>query len=141
MLPFAGIVALPVPHDNKKVVCTALFDVLMQQPVHPGEILVVEDPMIQRLIDGILSRHGYPVTSLTMLQALEHVRHGGRFILITNIPTAFLDVAEAVSLLYIASLPDRQLAARFPRHRCLSKPFHPLDLVSAVRDLAGITVS
>ena len=108
---------------------------------NPGEILVVEDPMIQKLVQGVLSRQGYVVTGLSAAEALEQLRHeDNRFVLITNRPEAFLPLTEITPLLYISGCPDQRLAARFAHCRCLLKPFRPKELVEAVRELAGVAV-
>jgi len=113
----------------------------MPSSTFPGEVLVVEDPMIQKLIRQILVRHGYSVAGLSPSQAVEQALHGrGGFILITNTPAPFLELAETIPLLYISGYPDRQLAARFRHCRVLPKPFHPPDLLEAVGELAGVAV-
>jgi len=98
--------------------------------------------MIQKLIREILVRQGYSVASLSPMQAMEQaLDRRGDFILITNTPAPFLELAGTIPLLYISGYPDRQLAARFRRCRVLPKPFHPPDLLEAVGELAGAAVT
>jgi hypothetical protein len=61
-------------------------------------------------------------------------------LIITNSPKDFLRFADCVPLLYIAAAPDAELASRFLWCRVLQKPFHPDQLVAAVRDLTGVEV-
>ena len=61
-------------------------------------------------------------------------------LIITNSPKDFLRFADHVPLLYIAAAPDPELASRFLWCRVLQKPFHPDQLVAAVRDLTAVAV-
>jgi hypothetical protein len=72
------------------------------------------------------------------LRASELLRHGdvAPDLVITNQPDLFLDLAGKVRLLYIAAIPDIDLASRFSQCRVLRKPFRNDDLLSAVEDLA-----
>jgi hypothetical protein len=58
-------------------------------------------------------------------------------LVITNAPGLFLAFAEWLPLLYLAACPDFDLAARFRTCRVLQKPFHPTDLLEAVRRLSA----
>jgi CheY-like chemotaxis protein len=108
--------------------------------MHPlpsaGEILVVEDPMIGKLVRGILRRFGYTVSVCDIPETLARMRSGNRVMVITNTPAPFLEFAGAVPLLYLGASPDPDLAGHFQRCYTLAKPFHPRDLLNAVRQLA-----
>src|SRR5579872_2195422 len=75
LLPFVGIVGCTRSRDNERVVSACSFTELMLPSGHSGEILIVEDPMIQKLIHGILARHGYVTTALSLSKALEYLGH------------------------------------------------------------------
>ena len=101
-----------------------------------GPIVVVEDPQIQKLIQGLLGRSGYHA------QAAEQdyrrtLLEGGRLpsVLITNQPSLFLAFADELPLLYLAAMPDPQLASMFRRCRVLRKPFHAAELLASVDQL------
>ena len=100
-------------------------------------ILVVEDPLVRRLIDGILTRGGYTVVEAEPRRALELLQQGTEEIalLVTNTPGLFLDWAQQVALLYVAAFPEPQWAEKFPRCRVLPKPFAPQKLLALAREL------
>jgi CheY-like chemotaxis protein len=102
-----------------------------------GRILVVEDPLVRRLIDGILTRGGYTVVEAEPRRALELLEDetGNIALLITNAPELFLDCAQEVALLYVASFPEPQWVERFSRCRTLHKPFPPQKLLVLTREL------
>jgi hypothetical protein len=86
----------------------------------------------------VLQRHGHEVVIDEATHASELLLHGdvAADLVITNQPDLFLDLAGRVRLLYIAAVPDIDLASRFSRCRVLRKPFRNDDLLSAVEDLA-----
>jgi hypothetical protein len=109
-------------------------------PVKPREAcsaLVVEDPLVSRLIGGILKRAGYCVTEADTRRGVEQLRDWpDRYnLLITNTPGAFLEFAERVPLIYVAANPDEDLAARFSHCVPLTKPFLPVRLLEVAGHL------
>jgi hypothetical protein len=111
-------------------------------PAHSAKaqsVLVVEDPLVCKLIGGILQRVGYHVTEAELRCGIGHLRNQvERFsLLITNSPAAFLEFAEAVPVIYVAAIPDPEIARRFRRCAMLSKPFLPSRLVELAREMAG----
>jgi len=107
-----------------------------------GTILIVEDPLIQRLIGGILVRAGYRVveSEIAAAAALLRTARSQYRLLITNKPAEFLEFASAVPLLYVAACPDRELARRFARWAVMRKPFHPEQLLALAMELTGPVV-
>lgn len=110
----------------------------MQSETGHGCVLVVEDPLIQRFVSGVLKREGHQVVEAKAEESLRILRAGDGDIavLITNQPLNFLEFAETLPVVYIAALPDPTLALRFSRCRILRKPFPPSDLVECVAELA-----
>jgi CheY-like chemotaxis protein len=99
-------------------------------------IVIVEDPMVGRLIHSVLARLGYPITeasSATALDLFQGKAYPG--LIVTNKPQLFLDFADHTRLLYVAAVPDYRLAEKFPMSRVLLKPFHPTELLNAVERL------
>ena len=103
----------------------------------PGRILVVEDPLVRRLIDDILTRVGYTVVEADPEHARELLADKTEKIalLVTNTPERFADYAQAVPLLYVSAFPEPRTARQFPRCRALAKPFAPLTLLALAREL------
>jgi len=102
-----------------------------------GRILVVEDPLVRKLIDEILTRGGYAVVEAEPRPALDLLRDQTDKValLVTNTPGAFLDYAQQVALLYVATFPEPRWAEKFPRCRGLPKPFSPQKLLLLTREL------
>ena len=105
-----------------------------------GCVLVVEDPLIQKFIGGILKREGRQVIEAKAEQSLRILRSSDPAIvlLITNQPLRFVEFAETLRLIYVAAIPDPTLALRFRYCRMLTKPFPPNDLVECVAELLPI---
>jgi DNA-binding response OmpR family regulator len=103
-------------------------------------VLVVEDPVIQRFVSGILKREGCQVVEARAEESLRILRTGDRGValLITNQPLNFLEFAEILPLIYVAAAPDSTLAVRFRHCRTLRKPFPPGELVACVDELLPI---
>ena len=99
-------------------------------------IVVVEDPLVGRLVHSVLGRRGFhvqersPETALDLLCAAPHPN-----VVITNQPQLFVHLANMIGMIYMAACPDDWVAASFPRCRVLHKPFHPRDLLDAVEAL------
>jgi CheY-like chemotaxis protein len=104
-----------------------------------GSIVIVEDALIRRLIHNLLGRFGYNVVEAPLHGAVDLIKRTAGLVslLITNSPQHFLPFANDVSVLYLAACPDYDLAAKFRSCHVLSKPFHPEELIEAVRDLIG----
>lgn len=102
-----------------------------------GRILVVEDPLVRKLIYGILTRGGYTVVEAEPFHALELLRQEAVSValLVTNRPDLFLDSARAVALIYVSAFPEPRWVERFPRCRTLPKPFSPQQLLLLTREL------
>ena len=102
-----------------------------------ASIVVVEDPLVGRLVHRLLDQHGYTVHEESPEAALHLLRGPMPVVslIVTNTPGLFLPFADQVRLLYMAACPDYQLAKRFPVCRVIQKPFHPDELVSAVEAL------
>ena len=105
-----------------------------------ARILVVEDPLIRRLIDGILTRGGYAVVEAEPRRALELLQdETERFeVLVTNAPELFVDCGPKVALLYVTSFPEPQWAEKFARCRILPKPFPPHQLLGLTQELLAV---
>jgi len=103
-------------------------------------VLVVEDPLIQRFVGGLLKREGRQVVESELEGALNTLRHdsGTVSLLITNAPAHFLEFAETVRIIYMAAFPDPELAGRFRSCRTLRKPFRPSELVATAAELAPL---
>lgn len=102
-------------------------------------ILVVEAPIVQKFLRTVLEQEGYEAIEAGPHSALDlmSTSRPGVGLVITNAPGIFLAFAEWMPLLYLAACPDFDLAARFRTCRVLQKPFHPADLVEAVRRLSA----
>ena len=100
-------------------------------------ILVVEDPLVRRLIDGILTRGGYTVVEAEPRRALQLLQQGTEEIglLVTDTPELFLDSAQQVALLYVTAFPEQQWVEKFSRCRVLPKPFPPQKLLALAKEL------
>jgi DNA-binding response OmpR family regulator len=103
----------------------------------PGVIVIVEDPSISRLVKNVLRREGREVLVADAHQALTLMERSDSQVklLITNRPQAFAQLDGFVPVLYLASTPDWDLAARTRGLRVLQKPFHARDLVEAVGEI------
>ena len=102
-----------------------------------GTVLVVEDPLVSKLVRTVLQRHGYVVKlaspeEAANLLASPDSRVG---VLVTNAPDLFLEFSERVSLLYLTSSPDLLMEYAFRSCRVVVKPFAPQELVHAVSAL------
>ncbi len=99
-----------------------------------ANILVVEDPLISKLVRTVLQKHGYQVSFAEAAEARELLGspESPMTILVTNSPGPFLEFAERVPLLYLTSAPDSWLLSQFNSCRVVVKPFVPQDLVQAV---------
>src|SRR5258708_7293178 len=103
-----------------------------------GSIVVVEDPFIRKYVRDLLVRHDFRVVTSEMPAAAAMLSSGQQVdLIITNSPKDFIRFADRVPLLYIAAAPAQELASRFSCCRTLPKPFHPAELVAAVRDLTA----
>ena len=113
----------------------------MQSRSGHGCVLVVEDPLIQRFVSGVLRRAGHQVVEAKAEESLRILRTSDQAIvlLITNQPLRFLEFAETLPLIYIAALPEPTLVFRFSRCRMLRKPFPPSHLVECVAELAPLS--
>jgi DNA-binding response OmpR family regulator len=97
----------------------------------------VEAPIVQKFLRAVLEREGYESVEADPQSALEMMKVPGPGVglVITNSPGMFLPFADHVPLIYIAACPDLDLAARFRSCRVLQKPFHPTELLEAVKCL------
>lgn len=104
-----------------------------------GTILVVEDPLVSKLVGTVLRRHGYEVSLVAPADAsaLLAAPDSNVGVLVTNQPDAFLDYSDRVPLLYLSSNPEVLLEEAFRVCRVVLKPFTPSQLVSAVGALVG----
>lgn len=100
-------------------------------------VLVVEDPLVRRLIHGILTRGGYTVVQAEPRLAFELLRDPAEkfALLITNQPYLFFDFAASIPVLYVAAAPEPAWIVRLPRCRALHKPFRPQELIELTREL------
>jgi CheY-like chemotaxis protein len=105
-----------------------------------GCVLVVEDPLIQRFIGGVLKREGRQVVEAKAEESLRVLRSRDQAIalLITNQPLRFVEFAETLPLIYVAAVPDPAMALHFRYCRMLRKPFPPSDLVECVAELLPV---
>jgi len=103
-----------------------------------GTVLVVEDPLVSKLVKSVLQRHGYEVKMAARAEAAALLEQPDSDIgiLLTNSPAIFLEFCERVPLLYLTSSPDMLLESAFNWCRVVIKPFVPEDLVRAVSELA-----
>jgi len=100
-------------------------------------IAVTEDPFIRKFLGDVLKRRGYVVVSADAAHAIEMIESGSDTIelVITNSPVNFESVAQRVPMLYIAAVPDLEIASHFRTCRTLNKPFLPEQLITAVEEL------
>lgn len=100
-------------------------------------VLVVEDPLVRRLIHGILTRAGYTVVQAEPWRAFELLRDPVETfaLLITNQPYLFLDFTRNMPVLYVAATPDPEWVAILPNCRSLHKPFRPQELIGLTREM------
>jgi len=105
-------------------------------------IVIVEDPFIRRFVRTILGRSGHNVMESDEKDALKLAAEGpGRvMLLITNKPAVFERLDRAVPILYLAAIPDWDLASRFTNMRVLQKPFHAHELLEAVTAVTAAVV-
>ena len=54
-------------------------------------------------------------------------------------PDVFERLEHPVPILYLATFPDWELAARFSKLRVLQKPFHAHELLEAVGQVTGLS--
>jgi hypothetical protein len=103
--------------------------------------VIVEAPIVQRFLRAVLEREGYEPLEAAPQSAVELIKLSkpGVDLVITNSPGIFLPFADEVRLIYIAACPDLDLAARFRNCRVVQKPFHPAELLDAVRCLGVST--
>lgn len=104
----------------------------------PARILVAEDPFVGTFLRTVLQKRGHKVVTGEAERASDLLGEGliAADIVITNRPDAFLAFAERIPLLYLASTPDDELAARFSHCRVLRKPFRNEELLVALEQLA-----
>jgi len=104
-----------------------------------GSVLVVEDPLVSKLVQAVLKKHGYEVKLKTEAEALAWLRAGASEIgvLLTNSPGPFLEFSDRVPLLYLTSAPNLLLQTAFRSCRVVVKPFAPEDLARAVGALTA----
>lgn len=102
-----------------------------------GLILIVEEPSIRRLVKNVLQRKGHAVLEADARRALRLVEGHETVVklLITNLPHAFAELEGTVPILYLATSPDWDLAARTRRLRVLQKPFRTQELLEAVGEI------
>ncbi len=102
-----------------------------------ASIVIVEDPLVSRLVGSVLGRSGYDIHQASASAATELLPtlEESASLLITNRPEAFLSISEHCRLIYLAACPDYNLAAQFRYCRVVHKPFHPTELLSAVTTL------
>ncbi|HLK46718.1 MAG TPA: hypothetical protein VKT49_01210 [Bryobacteraceae bacterium] len=99
-----------------------------------GTVVVVEDPLVSKLVRAVLQRHGYEVTLADRSEAarLLAAPESNIGVLVTNQPEDFLEYSDRVPLLYLSSSPDFTLEAAFRSCRVVTKPFVPEELAHAV---------
>ena len=104
-----------------------------------GTVLVVEDPLVSKLVRAVLQKHGYEVKVRTEAEAAALLQAGDSQVgvLLTNSPEAFLEFGSQVPLLYLTSSPNVLFQAAFRACRVVVKPFVPDELVRAMGVLTG----
>jgi len=105
----------------------------------PWRVLVVEDPLVRRLIDGILTRGGFEVMQAEPQHALQLLAEQKEefALVVTNAPQLFLTRPCNFALLYVAASPDPDWPRKCPRCRALRKPFHPKALLDLALELVA----
>lgn len=103
-----------------------------------GTVVVVEDPLVSKLVRAVLEKRGYAVklAGASEAAALLASPRSGVGVLVTNAPDTFLQFADRVPLVYLTSAPNLLLEAAFRACRVVVKPFVPSDLVRAVSELS-----
>ena len=106
-----------------------------------GVIVIVEDPFIRRFVRSVLGRSGHEVMESDAQDALKLAAEGPGSVklLITNMPGIFERLQPPVPILYLATFPDWDLAARFSKLRVLQKPFHAHELLEAVGQVTELS--
>jgi len=105
-----------------------------------GTVIIVEDPLVSKLLRTVLQRHGYPVKLASPQEAAWLLADSGANIgaLLTNTPGMFLEFSQRVPLLYLTSSPDVLFEAAFHSCRVVRKPFAPEELILALHELMAI---
>src|ERR1700691_3193435 len=106
-----------------------------------GVILIVENPFIRRFVRSVLGRCGHEVMESDAQDALKLAAEGPGIVklLITNKPDVFARLEHPVPILYLATFPDWEFAARFSKLRVLQKPFHAHELLEAVGQVTELS--
>ncbi len=117
----------------------ARLDFAGERSTATGPILIVEDPLVSKLVRTVLLRHGYQVKLTSQAEALALLEGGDPNVgvLLTNAPEPFLEFGDQVPLLYLTSSPNVLFQAAFRSCRVVVKPFVPEDLVRAVESLTA----
>lgn len=100
-------------------------------------ILVVEDPYVARFLERLLVKAGYRVLPAEPGSAVGALRDGTVAVdlLLTNVPTLFVEWGGRIPLLYLAAFPDMDHISAFATSRTLHKPFQPRQLLDAVAEV------
>ncbi len=102
-------------------------------------VLVVEDPLVSKLVRTVLQRHGYSVKVASPEEAAfllgDPDAHIG--VLLTNTPDRFLEFSQQLPLLYLSSSPDELFEAAFHSCRVVRKPFVPGELIRTLNELVA----
>jgi hypothetical protein len=102
----------------------------------PFTLVVVEEPMIGKLIDVMLRRENFTVVATDASHASALLRSEDfPGILLTNTPEDFLEFSATVRLLYVSGAPNPEIPQLFRRCRVVRKPFGLMELVDAVKEL------
>jgi DNA-binding response OmpR family regulator len=103
-------------------------------PKSLGTVVVVEDPLVSKLVRAVLQRRGYEVKLAGIEEAAALLASASprALVLVTNSPDAFLQFAERVPLVYLTSAPNLLLESAYSACQVVVKPFIPADLVRAV---------
>ena len=117
----------------------ARYDPVRHTPTPVGTVVVVEDPLVSKLVRAVLQRHGYEVRLAGPAEAAAALKDSQSQVgvLVTNAPQPFLEFAERIPLVYLTSGPDVLMEAAFLSCRVVLKPFLPEELVRAVGAVAG----
>jgi hypothetical protein len=104
-----------------------------------GFVMVVEDPFIRNYVRTVLARSGYTIVEAEPHRALDLLQSEGSKVqvVVTNKPSPFVPFRTELAMVYIASVPDPEIAAQFPSCRILQKPFQAQELANAVNELTG----
>jgi hypothetical protein len=101
-------------------------------------LVIVEQPMIAKLIQTMLRREDYQVIVTVPANAAAILGQPQGFLLVTNRPEDFLEFAATARLLYLSGTPDLEIPQRFHRCRVVRKPFGPSELIAAIKELAAL---